>query len=312
MLVDVISMIASVGSSIIGSGTLSTLTSRFPCQVTAFMCIASSSAQTRCQASASSRTAAEYRRARSEQSQTSSWYPAEHPPNALRLFTLDTHQNSKGAPTIWANKNRLDDRRPGHVTERVQTAGVSPWCSRGTNQTVTSLWLSDRAEQPWAASKLDDSSRSAEVIVVGAGITGLMTAVLLARAGKDVLVLEARTVGACATGNTTAKISLLQGSHLSKILSKHGKNVARAYVEGNRKGQRWVLNHCESRGVALQREDAYTYAQSSKGVASARAELKACQAAGLPAAWEDDAEVPFPFHGGVRLAEQAQFDPMCF
>jgi glycine/D-amino acid oxidase-like deaminating enzyme len=139
-----------------------------------------------------------------------------------------------------------------------------------------------------------------------------MTAVLLARGGKDVLVLEARSVGACATGNTTAKVSLLQGSHLSKILSKHGKNVARAYVDGNREGQEWVLNHCESHGVALQREDAYTYAQSGKGVASARAELKACQAVGLPAAWEDDAKVPFPYHGGVRLADQAQFDPMPF
>jgi glycine/D-amino acid oxidase-like deaminating enzyme len=139
-----------------------------------------------------------------------------------------------------------------------------------------------------------------------------MTAVLLARAGKDVLVLEARTVGACATGNTTAKISLLQGSHLSKILSKHGKGVARAYVDGNREGQNWLMNYCETHGVAVQREDAYTYAQSSKGVASARAELKACQAVGLPATWEDDAKVPFPYHGGVRLAEQAQFDPMSF
>ena len=139
-----------------------------------------------------------------------------------------------------------------------------------------------------------------------------MTAVLLARAGKDVLVLEARTVGACATGNTTAKISLLQGSHLSKILSKHGKKVARAYVDGNREGQSWVLNYCETHGVAVQREDAYTYAQSSDGVASARGELQACQAVGLPATWEDDADVPFPYHGGVRLAEQAQFDPMSF
>jgi glycine/D-amino acid oxidase-like deaminating enzyme len=177
---------------------------------------------------------------------------------------------------------------------------------------MTSLWLTDRVEQPWVVSQLDDGPRSADVVVVGAGITGLMTAVLLARAGKDVLVLEARTAGACATGNTTAKISLLQGSHLSKILSKHGKGAARAYVDGNREGQQWVLEHCESQGVAVQREDAYTYAQSAKGIASARAELKACQKVGLPAAWEDDAEVPFPYHGGVRLAEQAQFDPVSF
>jgi glycine/D-amino acid oxidase-like deaminating enzyme len=172
--------------------------------------------------------------------------------------------------------------------------------------------LADRAEQPWAASQLDDGPRSADVIVVGAGITGLMTAVLLARAGMDTLVLEAHTVGACATGNTTAKISLLQGTQLSRLLPRHGRDVARAYVEGNREGQDWVLQHCESRGVAVQREDAYTYAQSAKGVLSARAELKACEAVGLPVVWDDDADVPFPYHGGVRLPDQAQFDPMPF
>src|SRR3954470_24168959 len=37
MLVDVTSMIASVGSSTFGSGTVSTRTSRLPCQVTAFI-----------------------------------------------------------------------------------------------------------------------------------------------------------------------------------------------------------------------------------------------------------------------------------
>lgn len=187
---------------------------------------------------------------------------------------------------------------------RRRCAGISP--------AVTSLWLTDRAEPPWTASRLDDGPRSADVIVVGAGITGLMTAVLLARAGKDVLVVEARTVGSCATGNTTAKISLLQGSQLSKLLPRHGLDVARAYVCGNREGQEWVLQHCEANGVAVQREDAYTYAQSARGVPSARAELAACQAVGLGAVWDDDAGVPFPYHGGVRLPDQAQFDPMSF
>ena len=45
---------------------------------------------------------------------------------------------------------------------------------------------------------------------------------------------------------------------------------------------------------------------------SARAELAACEAVGLPVSWEDDADVPFPYHGGVRLPDQAQFDPMPF
>lgn len=148
--------------------------------------------------------------------------------------------------------------------------------------------------------------------MVGAGITGLATGALLARAGMDVLVLEARTAGACATGNTTAKISLLQSTRLSKILPKHGRDTARAYVDGNREGMEWVLRHCETHNVAVQREDAYTYAQSKEGVSDARGEFTACTAVGLPVTWENDADVPFPYHGGVRLAEQAQFDPMKF
>ncbi|HEX2212905.1 MAG TPA: FAD-binding oxidoreductase, partial [Mycobacterium sp.] len=175
---------------------------------------------------------------------------------------------------------------------------------------MTSLWLANRAQLPTPPNPLVESDRSADVVVVGAGITGLITAVLLARAGKDVLVLEAQYIGAGATGNTTAKISLLQGSKLSKIVNKHGAKTAGQYVEGNREGQQWLVQHCEGHGISVQHEDAFTYAQSEKGVSSARQELQACEAAGLDAEWVDTADVPFPFAGGVRLAGQAQFDPM--
>ncbi len=173
---------------------------------------------------------------------------------------------------------------------------------------MTSLWH-DRTAPAHQVHHLDKASR-ADVVVVGAGITGLITAVLLSRAGKDVLVVEARTAGAVTTGNTTGKISLLQGTSLTKIVARHGADLARDYVKGSREGQDWLLHYCEHNGIAVQREADYTYAQSAKEVPSARAELTAARLAGLDAEWDDDAGVPFPYHGGVRLADQAQFDPM--
>lgn len=83
---------------------------------------------------------------------------------------------------------------------------------------MTSLWLDGSPTQ--GSDDLHDL-RSDDV-VVGAGMTGLVTALLLARGGRRVVVLEARQVGAGATGNTTAKVSLLQGTKLSGMLRTGG------------------------------------------------------------------------------------------
>lgn len=174
---------------------------------------------------------------------------------------------------------------------------------------MASLWTDGRTE---TASRPDEvaDQRTADVVVVGAGITGLTTALLLARAGKKVVVVEARHVGACATGNTTGKVSVLQGSKLANIASKHGTSTLRAYVTGNTEGRDWLLRYCDDHGVSVQREDDHAYAQNAKGLGTTRQILSACREAELDALWVDEADVPFPFAGGVRLRDQAQIDPM--
>lgn len=147
-------------------------------------------------------------------------------------------------------------------------------------------------------------------IVVGAGLTGLTTAVLLARAGRQVGVVEARHAGAVTTGHTTAKVSLLQGTKLSQMLRFQSRDVARAYVEANREGQSWLLRFCADHDVPVQEQDAITFAAVAEDVPAARAEYDAASALGLPVRWTETLDVAFPLAGAVVLPEQAQLDPM--
>lgn len=170
-----------------------------------------------------------------------------------------------------------------------------------------SLWL-DRP-RPAANPPIPDGSR-VDVVVIGAGLTGLCTALELSRSGATVAVLDARRAGSVTTGRTTGKISLLQGTKLSQIAARYPRDVVRAYVDANRNGRRRLLDLCRSFGVPVQIETAYTYATTPGGTAALADEFEAASGAGLDVGWNDFSDLPFPVTGAIALAEQAQFDPV--
>lgn len=172
---------------------------------------------------------------------------------------------------------------------------------------MESLWLASAPPIP-----VDDFTpgTSYDTVVVGAGLTGLATALLLARRGQKVAVLEARRAGAVTTGNTTAKVSLLQGLQLSSISSHQGADGVRSYVEANRAGQDWLLEFCREHGVDHEVRTAYTYANSDNGRQSLEKELSAATTAGLPVRMTRDTELPFEISGALELAGQAQIHPL--
>ena len=88
----------------------------------------------------------------------------------------------------------------------------------------TSPWI-DTAPRP-ATSPLDRDA-TADVCVVGAGIAGLTTAYLLARAGKSVVVLDAGHVGNGQTAMTTAHLSYVIDDTFKEMLRLHGPDGAR-------------------------------------------------------------------------------------
>lgn len=172
---------------------------------------------------------------------------------------------------------------------------------------MTSLWL-DRTPVPVVGKP--EPGDEYDYVIVGAGLTGLTTALLFAQAGYRVAVLEARTIGAAATGNTTGKLSLLQGRHLSEIAEKHSAKTVRHYVEANLEAQQWLLRFCAENAVDTQQADAFTYAGTEAGTKLVRNEFSACRQAGLEVEWAEHTDLPYRTHGAVRLPRQAQFDPM--
>lgn len=172
---------------------------------------------------------------------------------------------------------------------------------------ATSLWLQTA---PALATDRFEPDGAYDAVIAGAGLTGLATAVMLARSGFRVCVLEARTVGAVATGNTTGKVSLLQGTRLSELRRFSSERVLAAYVDGNAAGRGWLLDFLDAQRVAYEVRDAYTFATTLDGLGRLGAELRAARAAGLPVAQERTCELPFAVEGVLILRDQAQVHPM--
>ena len=151
-----------------------------------------------------------------------------------------------------------------------------------------------------------------DVAVLGGGIAGLSTALLLKRSGARVAVLEAARIGSGVTGCTTAKVSALQATVYSTITGRHDAAAARVYADASRQGVEQVAAWVAELGIDCQaeRRPAFTYAANSSERESVEREFEAAQAAGLDVQFVEELDLPFPTSGAVRLDDQLQLHPV--
>jgi glycine/D-amino acid oxidase-like deaminating enzyme len=156
--------------------------------------------------------------------------------------------------------------------------------------------------------------RDVDVLIVGGGVAGLLTATMLATIGADVLVVDRHAVGGVATRNTTAKISALQGTAYAEITRKRGAEVAAAYAAAQLDAVARIRALIQERGIECRLVEApsITYATERAATARAQRELESASAAGLPVTWSTATELPVAVTGAVRLDGQLHFDPGAF
>ncbi|HEX8073844.1 MAG TPA: FAD-dependent oxidoreductase, partial [Thermoleophilaceae bacterium] len=177
-----------------------------------------------------------------------------------------------------------------------------------TTSAAESLWL-DRI--PPAAHAPLSAQVHVDVAVIGGGIAGVTTALLLKRAGASVAVIEAVSAGSGVTGCTTAKVSALQSTILSTIRDRHGDEAAAVYATASLAGVEQTADLAASEDVEcdLERRPAFTYAADEGELDDVAEELDAARAAGLPVD-STKPDLPYPTAGAVRLDDQLQYHPV--
>jgi glycine/D-amino acid oxidase-like deaminating enzyme/nitrite reductase/ring-hydroxylating ferredoxin subunit len=174
---------------------------------------------------------------------------------------------------------------------------------------MVSVWSATAQVPQYDALRADVQ---ADVVVIGGGLIGLTTALLVAKDGADVVLVEARGLGSRTSGNTTGKVTSQHGAIYADLLDRHGTNKARTYAAANQAAVDQVAELAELHGIECEliRTPAFVY--STESGKALRREAEVAASLGLPAHFVDGPEFGFPAVAAVRFDDQIQLHPTLY
>ncbi|MBV9209511.1 MAG: FAD-dependent oxidoreductase [Acidobacteria bacterium] len=171
-----------------------------------------------------------------------------------------------------------------------------------------SLWIATTPETNYDALH---QGVTVDVAVIGGGIAGITSALLLKRDGARVAVIEAGRVVKSVTGNTTAKVTSLHNLIYDHLIKQFGLEGAQAYANAQQAAIEKVAALANDYGIDCDftRTDAYTYTEDEAELERIKAEAEAAAKLNLPVSYVETTPLPFPVKGAVRFSNQARFHP---
>ncbi|MGN0580300.1 MAG: FAD-dependent oxidoreductase [Ruminococcus sp.] len=149
-----------------------------------------------------------------------------------------------------------------------------------------------------------------DVLIIGGGLAGILTAYMLKKNGIDCILLEKGRICGGTSGNTTAKITYQHGLIYSNLLKNEGFHTAEKYLEANLMAFRKYEEICKNIECDFEYKDSYIYSLNNRN--KLENELSALNRIGCEPELCEEIPLPFKTVGAVKLKEQAQFNPLKF
>jgi glycine/D-amino acid oxidase-like deaminating enzyme/nitrite reductase/ring-hydroxylating ferredoxin subunit len=155
-----------------------------------------------------------------------------------------------------------------------------------------------------------------DACIVGGGIAGLTTALMLSRQGVRVAVLDDGPLGGGETGRTSAHLTSAVDDRYYELEARFGERAAQLVAESHAAAIDWIEATVLELGIDcdFRRVDGYLVAPPDQPGERAQRELDrelvAAQRAGLIVERVDRAPLPFDRGPALRFARQAELHPL--
>ncbi len=154
--------------------------------------------------------------------------------------------------------------------------------------------------------------REVETLIIGGGITGVVTAYLLAKAGKKVLLLEKGRLGMRITYATTGFLTADVDVNADVLIRRFGIENAKLVLESHKKAIDEVEQIIKSEGIECEFERCsnYLYANNAREEKYLIKLAKQYQELGVKAEYKKDTNLKFTNFGYIEMPGHAKFHAM--
>ncbi len=174
-----------------------------------------------------------------------------------------------------------------------------------------SIWTQDLRKKNYETLR---QNLNVDTVIVGAGITGLLTGILLRDAGKRVAIVTDGEVGHGVTGNSAGHLTQVLDYEFRDLVSRFGEEKIKDVVAacGN------AINFVEKLATAKKIECGFTrtpgfkFTESKDDLQNLVEEVELAQRFGMSASQLLNNPLSFLVAGIIRFENQAMFDPLSF